>query len=293
MRATPLLAAFSKIERAKAQIHDLNAAIDAFLKHHPYELTAEFDPKSGIDVWRYRFTAEIPDDVLNIAAEALHSIRTPLDKALGAIVLKTHASDSGVAFPFGVDEDKFKEALAKQRKLPDDAKAIIATAKPYLGGTDLLYWLNELDRVDKHRADFVPIHRSVVIDHQALIVVEGSVLSIGPRTGLHLVLDPKTHHMVQTEEARMPILMPVAGPPPKFEPAFRTIFQTDSIRPEDQMEVFTATPGTQFYAEVQPSFGIAFSKAQGFEREPVIGVLNQMRDLSMGLLLALEGRFFS
>jgi hypothetical protein len=58
------------------------------------------------------------------------------------------------------------------------------------------------------------------------------------------------------------------------------------------MEIATAIPGTDFEAEVYPSFNIALGDIEGFEREPVVAVLHGMRQLVKSILLKFERGFF-
>ena len=49
----------------------------------------------------------------------------------------------------------------------------------------------------------------------------------------------------------------------------------------------------KLHANIEPAFGVTFPNIEGFEREPVVAVLHQMRQLVEGILLTFEQRFFS
>ena len=92
-----------------------------------------------------------------VVGETLHNIRSPLDQILSAVGELGKGAD-GVAFPFGENGDIFERALAKQKKLlPADAIDMIRALKPYKGGNDLLWAINELNRGDKHRPKLLPV----------------------------------------------------------------------------------------------------------------------------------------
>jgi hypothetical protein len=278
---SPLLAPFAKIERAKTQIDRLNSAITSFFEGNPYVLRSNLD-SSGIEIWRFVPTKKPPAALSVEAGEILHNIRTPLDQMLAAIALLRHTSANKVAFPFGRTADDFKSALAKQKKLPPEAIELIENLKPYQdGGNTLLYAIHSLNQPDKHRPGLVPINLHTTANMTEIGVFSGMALTVGPRSGQHLIRD-SDGNLSQADRVKRPEFL--LNPP-------RIVFHINDGNGDD-MEVATTTPGTQFYTDFKPTVDIAFRKI-GIGRKPIVAVLNQMRDLVEGILLTFERRFFS
>lgn len=195
---------------------------------------------------------------------------------------------------------------------------MIEVLKPYKTGNNLLYALHALNNPDKHHPGLVPVNMQTVTDMTGVGTYSGMILTIGPRTGRHFALDADGHFS-QADHSKRPGLELVGnnsrvrmginiGKPPQAlisrlynqtgrklradEAAFiaKAILPPDS--PQDDMEISTAIPGTQFEIEVDPSFNIALGDIEGFERQPVAVVLHQMRELVHRILLSFERRFF-
>jgi hypothetical protein len=273
---------------------------------------------NGIEVWRY-VVPDIPTDFNVTVGAILHSLRTPLDQMLSTIAVEAGDTPRQVAFPFGRTCDEFKLALSKQKKLPADARKLIETVKPWKGGNNLLYALHVLNNSDKHHPGLVPINLETLTDIKSLIVRNGMILTLGPRTARHLVMD-KDFNMSQPDVSKAPIVKVVGsdvrailgrerGKSPKnvitrfYNQTGRkhlpdeiaawvakTVLPADASN--DDMEIATAIPGTKFETEVYPSFNIALGDIDGFEREPVVAVLHQMRQLVERILLSFDKRFF-
>jgi hypothetical protein len=267
-----LLAAFAKVKRAETYIRDLHAKIDAFYKAHPYEVLSEINAEGTEEVYYFRVGTEFPEELCVDIGTILHTLRSPLDQAACAIALITDSTPEGVMFPFSATPEKFEKALRKQKKLPTDAKDLIRATKPYKGGNALLWALHALNIGDKHHPPLVPAFlkggmkfyglAAWAPDGMSEIDALGPVvLIIGNRNGQHL--HAKGY-------------VPTPRPP----------------RPSNEYEFLTAVPGTRLHASVEPSFGVTFRDIEGFERQPVVAVLHQMRQLVEGILLTFEKRFF-
>jgi hypothetical protein len=137
---------------------------------------------------------------------------------------------------------------------------MIRALKPYGGGNELLWSIHDLNRDDKHPGTSVvqPLNG---LRMRGLKVHFGKALILGNRYGQHLI-----------SQGYVPKTSPVA------------------VRKEG--EFLTTTPFAQFEYDGEPTFQIAFSDIRGFEREPLVTVLHQMRDLVEGILLTFEKRFF-
>jgi hypothetical protein len=174
-------------------------------------------------------------------------------------------------FPFGATPQKFETALRKQKKLPDEAKELIRATKPYKGGNDLLWALHDLNKGDKHHPPLVP----------ALL-----------RGGMNLY-ELKAYWNDDRPKPDGPVVLIVGSRHGQHLHAEGYVPTPRTRRPSNEYEFLTTVPGTTFEADIKPTFGVTFPHIEGFEREPVVAVLHQMRQLVEGILLAFEKRFLS
>lgn len=286
MKPEPLTAPFEKIERAKAQIEEFNTALGLFLKTAQHRITPHPDVDSPNIVLRFKLKGSVPNRLAVIAGEILHNIRTPLDQILAAVAVKHGWTQGDVFYPFGRNQQEFESQLIRVKKLPPDAIQMIKETKPYFsGGAPLLAGVHFLNKSDKHRVGLVPIAMRCATDIQALIVSEGRVLTVGPRKGRHFIRD-EDNNLSQHITANQPRMEFVDG-------KAKIILEVEGpATVEDCMEIMTVTPTTKFEADLQPTFNVAFGDLEGFEREPVVSTLYQMRALVELILLTFERRFF-
>jgi hypothetical protein len=298
------IAPFAKAERAKTQINDLDLAIKAFFEATPYEIVSEVYPEANEEVWRFQLKRKLPHDLLVLVGEIFHNLRSALDQMLAEIVVRvSKRSEAGVEFPFGLDFDEFKTALRKQKKLPDDAIPLIEGLQPYKGGDPLLWLLHSANRRDKHRMGLVPVNLRTEGKVSYLSLRYGQALILGSRGGQHLACEPK---ITDADYVRLAVkdrswgaygtslLDPVSGlPTVPFQKAHLSFDNLGPGTAEESYEFFTATPGTKFKTDFEPSFDVAFRDVGGLERKPIVHILTQLRDVIERILLKFEKRFFS
>jgi hypothetical protein len=296
------IAPFAKVERAKAQINDLNTAIESFFETTPYEVISESYLERDEEARRFQLTRKLPHDINVRVGEILHNLRSSLDQMLAEIVQRTaDRTETKVEFPFGRSVDEFETALRKQKKLPTDAAALIRALKPYRGGDPLLWLLHSANRKDKHRMGLVPVNLRTEGFCSYLSVWYGAALVVGSKSGQHL---ENTKRFTDADYVRLAVkgspwgmyglcrLDPKLGIPTAPDPGHRIKFENIGGTPEETMEFLTATLGTKFKTDFRPAFDVAFSDFGGLEREPVAHVLSNLRDLVERILLAFETRFF-
>ena len=282
-RHESVCAIFAKTERTITQIEDLHHRLKAFFSSKPHEIYSDLNGGGTQEVWRFRLARKLPLEIPIIVGEILHNLRSPLDQILCAIALKHSGSEEGVAFPRGRTKEEFDRAIRKQEKLlPRDAIALITRAKPYRDrGNQLLWALLELNRRDKHRVGLVPIQLPAELSVSYLCFWVGLGLVIGSRNGKHLVM----------EKAYDPDRLIFTGKPHALYDARpgRIVFNDLGKTWNDDLEFLTTTPGAKFDADFQMTIDIAFDEV-GIRGQPVVAVLNDMRDVVQRLLLAFEKR---
>jgi hypothetical protein len=268
MKPGPLLAAFAKVERAKAQVSDVEARIQLWAQSKPYSVVSKINPDDPREeIWSF-IPKPIGFDLPVIIGETLHNVRSPLDQMLSAVAELQRGISHGVAFPFGKTADIFEHALAKQKKLlPAEAIDMIRVLKPYKGGNDLLWAINELNRGDKHRPRLIPVLTNSSWQLGFMGVEKGKVYIMGDRRGGHLSVDQMDGKPYVAAKSRHPYA-------------------------EGEVEILTCAPGTKFHTDMKPLCQIAFGKIEVLKTEPVVKVLHQMRDLVESILQAFERRFF-
>lgn len=277
----------AKVERTKTQIKDLDQKIRTFLRGSAHEVVSEFDVDADADVWSFRPKREVPELFAVMAGEVLHNLRSALDNLACQIALKNSGSFKETYFPFGARADIFEAELARKgKKLSSDAIDMVRALKPYKGGNNLLWALHDANRRDKHVA-LSPINLLSTSNAASyLTVLSGLALVIGSRYGQHLLLDKPRPTAEEIAVMPSPTGIYTVGPSAKI------LFGTEGCTPDQSREFLTTTPGAKFQTNMRPTFNIALSDVEGFELEPVVATLNQMRDLVESILLTFKRRFF-
>lgn len=115
-----------------------------------------------------RLQQPMPIDFIHEAAEIGGHLRSALDKILMELVDLNGCGLSGVGFPFGgIDKNTGKvEAYPSPRhdgvkkKLTPDQWALIVGQKPYPGGNDILWSINQIANADKHWRGLLAVRAS-------------------------------------------------------------------------------------------------------------------------------------
>jgi hypothetical protein len=152
-----------KIDRARKHADDLEAEISAFAETVPYRGEIAGAPESGHAQYRVSHVAPLPVNFSLIAGDAAHNIRSALDHfAWAAVPPQDHHPRTmfpiwnrkgSVRPPGDQGRDKWRDEVESALK-GAAVQLIEAVVKlePWQGGRDSLLWaVNELERVDKHR----------------------------------------------------------------------------------------------------------------------------------------------
>jgi len=145
-----------RIARAKKHIRDLKRSMQAFTKRKPYRIVTEPYTDGIHEVLKLKARRKrLPDSFSDIAADAAENLRASLDHAIFAIAVDigtpTKRLDD-VYFPFARNESLIASRIARCcPNFPKSFVALLGTLKPYNGGNQMLWALNEVCRKTKHR----------------------------------------------------------------------------------------------------------------------------------------------
>lgn len=272
MTAHPLASAFSKIHRARHHIDELRASTRSFLQGEPYSLTSKLNRKKTEEVWSLSIDP-IPWEIECQAADALHNLRTPLDKMLAAdfpnsAIHTRKAERSAIKFPAANSANQFEKVIGRiQDHLQASVVEYLRSLQPYPGGVgEAFYLINHLDNQDKHRSLLEPMRASLTsVQQKQLIVQNGRVLRVGSRHGRHMLGFPGG--LIQPNPELRPVYMP------SYAEAKPGALEYTS-RPND-FELLTTDPGAHVYPEFKPKLYLSFAHMEALETKSAAELLEE------------------
>jgi hypothetical protein len=150
-----------KVTRAKKHLADLIAIRNTFIgQAEPDMIKVYTDPETGNEITKITKIVAPPPDIALIAGDAIHNLRSALDHlAYQLVFVKTKKKPpSSIYYPIFADAKSYETGkIGKVKGMSKEAEDLIDASKPYLGGTDELYWLHTLDIADKHHALVVTV----------------------------------------------------------------------------------------------------------------------------------------
>ena len=149
--------ALRKVEMARKHTDDLEMEVCAFWDAHPFEVEMVGAPLTGPGSFRVKRMAPVPESIALIAGDAAHNIRSALDHfAWSAVPLNQRGrqtcfpvwSNTSVPTPAKWRKQVFHQLQGAETDLIEE----VVKFEPWDTGRDSLLWvINELDRIDKHR----------------------------------------------------------------------------------------------------------------------------------------------
>jgi hypothetical protein len=242
----------AKIHRADKNIQDLDREIAAFLRDN-YRFATGFDIESRKYIYRAFGEPILPESFSVLVGEILYQFRSSLDHTITQLAKIGPGGGEAqkLEFPICTSPEAFKLACkrGKIEGVSTTARDTIESLQPYKTHTpvelSVLYWINELNRVDKHRL---------------LLTVEACV-QMATKFGI------KTH--IPDVE--------VIGMTPPVPQATRAA--------KDGAEVFHVQFGRVFDPNVEVeadfAFQVSFDYPGLLEHRPVIDVLVQMGQVTV------------
>jgi len=178
-----------RINRANQHIRDLKAALEAYCKTDFCRIGVDAEAREGISVLRLETIRPLPGDVPLMLGDAIHNLRTALDFLACDIVRSGGKQPTRYTrFVFDSSREKLVVGLASgpmKAARPDLLDLIVDKIRPYKGGDEALYGLNDLDIDERHRP-IVPVFvvttlHTVSIREQNKNIVKIGKLEIGER----------------------------------------------------------------------------------------------------------------
>lgn len=148
----PFQSSRESVDWAKNHITNLESQAVAFFNTNPYSRIVEIDPNTAEKVHKVRLVKPLPVALSHIAFDAVNNLRSALDQAgFAAGILAKPGNPKYTNFPFA-DSAAQLEVVIKGRckDIPQDVVNIMRGFKPYKGGNDLLWALNQLANTNKH-----------------------------------------------------------------------------------------------------------------------------------------------
>jgi hypothetical protein len=142
------------VGRAKEHIEGLNESGKAFADSQPYAVSCDFDSEAGEYVYTVRIVQAMPDSFALDTADALNNMKSALDQAVCASVSAIFPARTldGVCFPFADIQVHFDGAVRRGcKKVASDIVTLLRGFQPYKGGNDLLWLMNQLSKMNRHR----------------------------------------------------------------------------------------------------------------------------------------------
>jgi hypothetical protein len=148
--------------RAKHHIDDLAMQINSFVQDKPWSPLREVDVDGLTELHKIKFTRRMSEDIPHIVFDAANNLRPALDQMAFQIAVRHTGSavPKHAKFPVGPTEADMLNNLAGGCKdLPSEIQTLFRGFKPYKGGNDALWALNELCNVPKHKT-LIPVQLS-------------------------------------------------------------------------------------------------------------------------------------
>jgi len=255
-----------KLARAYHHIEELEARIKTFLDDEPYKVGIKPHPEFPDATHHYLASAKpVVRGIPIVAGEVLQQTRSALDHlawhlvdigcAKQGIVL-SRTEQKQIGFPI-IDTDAPAQyeasRKAKVKGMTQAAINVIDKIKPYKGGNDLLWKLNQLNNIDKHRL-LIAVGSAVGSFSAPRFIMRG--LGIPPELlNFNLIPDPEYRKCPLNEGDEL-------------------AFGFGEILDKDEEMRFT--------------FEIVFNEAGVVECEPILPLLVQMVDYVNNLVLGFK-----
>lgn len=149
----PFFSSKFSIEWAKNHIKEFELQADKFFREEGCTVFTELDVDRSYQLLKVKFAPQIPHSLLGHATDTAYNLRAALDQAIYSVA-QLNNTISLKGFPFFPVTSKSADFEIKlngvQKFLPREILDLIRKFKPYKGGNDLIWALNDVCNVSKH-----------------------------------------------------------------------------------------------------------------------------------------------
>ena len=179
MSSSPFSASQAKLRNAKRHIETTVKLIAEYQKNNPMRWNNVAAVGSGEKAIRFEVSAELPEDVILSAGDAIHNLRSCLDIAAVDAVRLSGGNTNNVYFPFADQEDNLETAIKKKNfhRAEQSFSKVVRSLKPFKGGNKMLRGIHDLDIMDKHIVLIATSHMAQIpfLKVGGLTIIRGTV----------------------------------------------------------------------------------------------------------------------
>jgi hypothetical protein len=155
-----------KVEQARRHANDIEIRLASFFEDNKVKCTFREDQRARTIVLDLEPPQPLPDFSMSVA-DAFRCLRTALDHAAFDIVAPKGVNVAATAFPFATDRVTLVKRNRAYRLIEKVnrkvARLIRDTINPTRAGDQILWFLNEIDKADKHRKLITTVSAVVVL----------------------------------------------------------------------------------------------------------------------------------
>ncbi|MGQ3103793.1 MAG: hypothetical protein ACT6Q8_06755 [Niveispirillum sp.] len=146
-------AANLKVARAKRHYEELHGILSNYVASSPFRLRVCYDNEKENTIVKAHLLSPIPSAVSAVVGDIFHNIRSSLDVAIYGVLENRVENRRSIQFPFSADELNLKSRMQKCEidKGPIELYNFIVSTRPFKLGNEVLWSVNELNNLDKHR----------------------------------------------------------------------------------------------------------------------------------------------
>jgi hypothetical protein len=177
-RTDPFYSATVRLKKANALIARLDKRTKRFFQSVPGTNFVEPDTDGVTQLHKVKLGKPIPESCELAATEALQALRDTLDYVgAAATVASGCRTPTSAKFPFGPDAKAVERDMGRGGKqLPPQIQALFLGFKPYKGGNDPLWALNQMRNAATHRVLIPAVPTSVQVHFPTGAVLSGALV---------------------------------------------------------------------------------------------------------------------
>jgi hypothetical protein len=146
-----------RVARAQAHIRYLDTLVKAFIRRKPYKHVIQPHPDGIHEIHKLKARRRhLPRSFVDVSTDAIENLRAALDHAAYTIAIAHRITNpkilKSIAFPFGANHVAFTVRMRNCCPgFPKEILTLLESFKPYYGGDNILWAINELANTSKHK----------------------------------------------------------------------------------------------------------------------------------------------